>query len=1091
MKKMMNVKTILLIFAALTFSVSAWGKTVTLSWDASPSEVSGYKIHYDTTSTAPLDGDGSPISVGNVLTYVINGLPDDVDHYFAVSAYDTSGNESTYSNIVHSPPVSAGNNPPVLASIGNKTILEGATLSFDVTASDGDGDPLTYTVNNLPSGAGFNTITGAFSWTPALNQSGSYSVTFTVTDGSDTDTETINITVTDVAVNQAPILTSIGNKGVDEGDTQYIPINATDPNGDSLVYSASNLPSGAIFDDASRMFTWSPSFDQAGVYNVTFSVSDGNDNDSETILITVTDVNRPPILSSIGTQTIGEGSQLTFTITGSDPDDDALNYSAEGLPDGATFNSTTRFFSWIPEFQISENTRVYPVTFNVSDGVADDSETVTINVTNVNRAPVLDSIGSQVLTEGEPYNLLINATDPDSNPIIYSATTLPPGSVFIPSTSSFSWIPGSDQSGNYDVTFTASDGSLSDSETVTFTVNNGNEAPVLDVIGAKSIAENSPLTFVVSANDINGDSLNYSASGLPDGAVFDAEQQSFYWTPDYSQAGTFTVTITVTDGVFSDFETVEITVTNSNRTPVISGIPGGSVMATTNYSFTPVASDPDGDSMTFAIVNKPNWATFNSDTGELSGIPTEDQIGSSADIIISVSDSSDSSSLSPFSIDVIAYVYQDSDGDGVLDHLDAFPNDGNEWEDTDGDQIGNNSDLDDDNDGIADVRDGFPLDSTQSGWIISATAGTGGYLTPEGETSVLYGGAQSYQLTPMAGYYINDLLVDNVSVGLVANYEFENIAGHHSIAAIFTLIPSGLSYDPTTAGLIGVERVDGGDDSTNLVDSKPKQDLDYRFRVVLRDSVAVDQRSVFLILDDYKYEMQIDRGVLASGADYVFTTRLGAAFSHRFYFSTEDLSGNQVWRYPQSGDLPGPTVELLNGKNVVGVAARIDAYGLDAIETFNDDQVYRWLPESGLSGQFTLVDSGAPVASGEGYVLKRGTAPTLADLSVYGEITDNTHEFQVKSGWNLISNPYGGNVPLADVEVRLGDAAPVSWLTAATNNLVIDATYSYLGTDWGNGNEFASAAGTNSVTLVPWVGYWIYVNSTAQDISLIISKPLQ
>ncbi|MCK4501626.1 MAG: hypothetical protein KAU22_01235, partial [Desulfuromonadales bacterium] len=182
---------------------------------------------------------------------------------------------------------------------------------------------------------------------------------------------------------------------------------------------------------------------------------------------------------------------------------------------------------------------------------------------------------------------------------------------------------------------------------------------------------------------------------------------------------------------------------------------------------------------------------------------------------------------------------------------------------------------------------------------------------------------------------------------------------------------------------------------------------------------------------------------------------------------------------------------LLNGKNVVGVAARIDAYGFDAMETFNDDQVYRWVPESGLGGQFTLVDSGAPVASGEGYVLKRGSGSTLVDLSIYGEITDNVHEFQVKAGWNLISNPYGGNVTLTDVEVRLGDAAPVSWLTAATNNLVIDATYSYLGTDWGNGNEFASAAGTNSAILVPWIGYWIYVNPTAQEVSLIIPKPLQ
>ncbi len=912
MKRLIIEKTLLLIVVMVCFSANVWGKTVTLSWDPSPSSITGYKIYYAAgSSTAPLDGTGategsSPIDVGNVLTFTVNGLPDAEEHYFAVTAYDASDNESTYSNTVTSPAVGGENNPPVLSAIGNRSILEGATLSFTVSATDADGDSLTYSASGLPAGASVNSSTGAFSWTPAFNQSGSYSVTFTVSDGS-----------------------------------------------------------------------------------------------------------------------------------------------------------------------------------------ASDAETMSITVTNVNQPPVLDPIGAQSLAEGDSYNLIIHASDPDNNPLTYSASNLPAGAVFIPSTRSFSWIPGNDQAGTYQVLFSTSDGSLSDSENVIFTVGNGNEAPVLNSIGNQSIGENSLLTFVVSASDPNNDNLTYSASSLPFGAVFDAAQQRFSWAPDYSQAGNFTVTFSVTDGLFSDSEAVSITVSNSNRPPVISGSPDTSTMATTSYSFTPVASDPDGDEITFSIVNRPIWATFNSSTGELSGSPTESQVGTSSGIIISVNDSNSSASLPSFAIEVSAYVNQDSDGDGVLDHLDAFPDDINEWLDTDGDQIGNNADLDDDNDGIADTRDGFPLDASRSGWVISATAGVGGFLTPEGDTSVLYGGMQRYQLTPMAGYYINDLLVDNVSVGLVTTYDFENVADHHTITAIFTQIPAGLSLDPAGSGLIGVERVDGGDDRNNLVDSKPKQDLDYRFRVVLRDSVTGAQRKVFLILDGYKYEMEIDGGVLTNGADYIFKTRLGASFSHRFFFSAEDLSGAQVWRYPQSGNLPGPTVELLNGKNVVGIASRIDAYALNATEAFNDGQVYRWESASGVSGQFELTDSGAPIAYGEGYVLKRGLDSTLADLSIYGEIADNVHEFQIKSGWNLISNPYGGNVSLADISVRLGTAVPVLWLTAAANNLVVDGVYSYLGTDWGNRNEFASAAGVDSAILVPWIGYWIYVNPTEQDISLLIPKPLQ
>ena len=91
----------------------------------------------------------------------------------------------------------------------------------------------------------------------------------------------------------------------------------------------------------------------------------------------------------------------------------------------------------------------------------------------------------------------------------------------------------------------------------------------------------------------------------------------------------------------------------------------------------------------------------------------------------------------------------------------------------------------------------------------------------------------------------------------------------------------------------------------------------------------------------------------------------------------------------------------------------------------------------------------------------------------------------------MISNPYGGNVQLADIKLQIGDAAPVSWLIAARESLLVDVIYSYLGTDWGNKDEFSSAAGDDSATLIPWIGYWVYLNPTEQEASLIITKPLQ
>jgi hypothetical protein len=91
------------------------------------------------------------------------------------------------------------NNPPVLATIGSRNVDEGMKLAFTVSASDPDGDYLTYSAVNLPSGASFDPSTRTFQWTPDFAQSGTYEdVRFEVSDGIYTDHENITITVNDV-----------------------------------------------------------------------------------------------------------------------------------------------------------------------------------------------------------------------------------------------------------------------------------------------------------------------------------------------------------------------------------------------------------------------------------------------------------------------------------------------------------------------------------------------------------------------------------------------------------------------------------------------------------------------------------------------------------------------------------------------------------------------------------------------------------------------------------------------------------------------------------------------------------------------------
>jgi hypothetical protein len=186
-------------------------------------------------------------------------------------------------------PSAGSNRSPVLDPIGNKSVVAGNQLLFTISATDPDGNPLTYSASSLPSGATFTPATRTFVWTPMANQTGTYNnVHFEVSDGSLTDSENITITVTSSTTNQPPVLSSIGNKSVVAGQALQFTISATDPNGDNLTYSASNLPQGANFNASTRTFSWTPTTGQVGTFpNVHFQVSDGSLSDFEDITITV------------------------------------------------------------------------------------------------------------------------------------------------------------------------------------------------------------------------------------------------------------------------------------------------------------------------------------------------------------------------------------------------------------------------------------------------------------------------------------------------------------------------------------------------------------------------------------------------------------------------------------------------------------------------------------------------------------------------------------------------------------------------------------------------------------------------------------
>jgi hypothetical protein len=266
-----------------------------------------------------------------------------------------------------------GNNGPVFAPIGNRDATAGTRLTFQVTASDPNGDALTYSASGLPQGATFSGQT--FDWTPAADQTGSRQITFTVSDGQAQDSVTITITVVAAPIpNSPPVLGAIGGKSVNENELLTFPVSATDADAqDTLSYSATGLPSGAGF--SGQTFSWRPDYSQAGSYQLTFTVSDGRGQSSETVTISVANVNRAPALNSVSDRSVDSGNPLQFSISATDADGDSLTYSATGLPAGA--NLTGQSFTWTPT---SGQVGSYEITFAASDGSLSDSKTATLVV---------------------------------------------------------------------------------------------------------------------------------------------------------------------------------------------------------------------------------------------------------------------------------------------------------------------------------------------------------------------------------------------------------------------------------------------------------------------------------------------------------------------------------------------------------------------------------------------------------------------------------------------------------------------------------------------------------------------------------------
>ncbi|WP_080534671.1 tandem-95 repeat protein [Vibrio parahaemolyticus] len=449
-------------------------------------------------NNGPVNGSVSVNPDGSV-TYTPN------DNYHGIDSFTyivTSGgvSESTTVNV----DVTPENDAPV-AKDDTAITDEDTPVTIDVLPNDTDidGDKLSIQSASVPETQGkVEIVDGKLVFTPAENFHGDAEITYTITDGALTDQATVNVTVN--AVNDTPVVESnIADQALAEDFTPYtIDLNTAFSDVDNVdgeltfsVSGNSNIQVAIV----NGIATITPTADWNGSETLTFTATDpSGESISHTVNFTVAPVadivadsarvveDTPTIIKVLGNDTF-EGDDKVVSL---DTNNGPANGTVSVNPDGSVTYTPNDNYHGTDSF-----------TYIVTSGGVSESTTVSVDVTPVNDAPVAkDDIATTQEDTAVTIDVLPNDTDIDGDKLSIQSASVPEaqGKVEIVD-GKLVFTPAENFNGDAEITYTVTDGQLTDAAKVTVTVNPVNDAPTIKVDAVESITEDAVSTDTVVA----------------------------------------------------------------------------------------------------------------------------------------------------------------------------------------------------------------------------------------------------------------------------------------------------------------------------------------------------------------------------------------------------------------------------------------------------------------------------------------------------------------------------------------------------------------------------------------------------------------
>ena len=558
-----------------------------------------------------------------------NPIDSNQDNIYKVNIIATDGALSETSPELTYNITNINDNTPVITSSYSFIADENQTSIGTVTATDADGDAISFSVVGSELQITEEGIL-SFVTPPDYETKYSYSGTVTATDGQNSTSQSIKITIRDLRdTNEAPTITSSSSFIANENQTSIGSVEATDADGDAFTFSITG--SDILIDSSSGLLTFvtAPDYESNNIYNSTVTVTDGTDSSSQDITVSIINLNdNSPVITSSSSFNVEENILNIGTITASDADGDALTYSIDNNVDqvidvGVT-SSSGLAYTIANEQRRSltleagktysfNHSSSHPLRFSTSnDGIHNGGSEYTsgietfsgiTKITVTNSTPstlyyycrVHSGMGGSVTVSSDTSTIIdINAV---SGELTFGVTSDSAGSPD----------PDFEKMPFYDANVSVTDGISTATQSIEVNLTDIDvEGVVFTSSASYTVDENQLQIGSVSAVSASGNAVSYSANVGDEPIEINSSSGLLTFTsaPDYETKSSYTISVSASDGTSSKNKSITISINNLNdNVPVFTSASSLNVSENQSSVGTITATDADGDELTFTTIS--------------------------------------------------------------------------------------------------------------------------------------------------------------------------------------------------------------------------------------------------------------------------------------------------------------------------------------------------------------------------------------------------------------------------------------------------------------------------------------------------------